>query len=209
MTMQTESFFYRIRRNIRNKLIAGLIVTIPILGTLFIFQWVFNFWDQFLKRPIISKYPHYYVPGIGIVLSLLVIYGVGLVVTNFLGSRLMAGIENVITKIPFVRGIYSAIKQVVTTVTTPSKNAFKKVVIVDFPRQGVKMIGFLTAMIERNDGKEYAMVFLPTTPNPTTGFLAAFPKEEVQETDVTVEEGMKIVVSGGIISSEKLSTHFS
>lgn len=195
------------RRSIRNKLIAGLVVIIPLLGTLFIFQWVFNFWDQFLNRPIVREYKEYYFPGLGIILSLIVIYLVGVVVTNYLGSRIFGSVERVINKIPFVRGIYSAIKQVVTTVATPSKAAFKKVVIVDYPTRGIKMLGFLTATFPGTRGEEHCTVFIPTTPNPTSGYLGVFPKKEVIETDIPVEEGMKMVISGGIVASEQLSPY--
>jgi len=139
-----ETLSSKIKRNIRNKLIAGLVVIVPLLGTLFIFQWVFNIWDSFLKGPIVAEYQDYYIPGMGIVLSLIVIYGIGFVVTNIVGGRVYAGVERVIDRIPFVRGIYNAIKQIVTTFTTTGKDAFKKVVVVDFPSKGIKMLGFLS-----------------------------------------------------------------
>lgn len=204
MTNQ-ESMFHRMWRHTRNKLIAGLVVIIPLLSTLFIFQWVFNFWDQFLNRPIVREYKEYYFPGLGIILSLIVIYVVGLGVTNYLGSRVFGRLERLIVKIPFVRGIYNAIKQVVTTVTAPNKNAFKKVVVVEYPTKGIKMLGFLTSIFFGSDGKEYSTVFIPTTPNPTSGYLAVYPKEEVLSTEIPVEDGMKMIVSGGILASEKLS----
>lgn len=204
-----ETLGHKIKKNITNKLIAGLVVIIPLLGTLFIFNWVFRLWDQFLNRPIVHEYHEYYIPGMGIVLSLIVIYGVGVFVTNFIGGRIFRAFEKVIEKTPFLRGIYNAIKQIVTTFTQTGKDTFKKVVVVEFPSKGVRMLGFLTATSKTADGKDICTVFLPTSPNPTNGFLAFFPKEEVSDINMSVEEGMKMIVSGGIIMSDKFVGGFS
>ncbi len=202
-----KSFAFRIKRNIRNKLLAGLAVVIPLLGTMFIFQWVFNLWDKFLNRPFIREYKEYYIPGIGILLSLIAIYLIGVVVTNYFGSAVYNRVERVINKTPFVRGIYNAIKQIVTTFTNSGKDSFKKVVRVQFPSKGIWMMGFLTATTKDSKGNEICTIFLPTSPNPTNGFLAFFPKKEVLDTSLSVEEGMKMIVSGGIINSDKFVDH--
>lgn len=204
-----KSLAFRIKRNIRIKLLAGLAVIIPLLGTLFIFHWVFNLWDKFLNRPIIREYQEYYIPGFGIVLSLIVIYFVGLFVTNYVGGTVYGGFEQLINKTPFVRGIYNAIKQIVTTFTNSGKDSFKKVVRVEFPSKGIWMMGFLTSTSKNKKGKEFCAVFLPTSPNPTNGFLAFFPKEKVEDTSLTVEEGMKMIVSGGILNSKKFVSELS
>jgi len=204
-----ESIWSKIKRNIRNKLLAGLAVIIPLLGTLFIFQWVFKIWDHFLNRPFIREYQEYYIPGFGIVLSLFVIYGIGVIVTNYIGSKIYRGIERLIQKTPFIRSIYNVIKQIVTTFTSTGKGSFKKVVMVNFPSKGIKMMGFLTATSKDAKGNEICSIFLPTSPNPTNGYLAFFPKKEVHDTTLTVEEGMKMIVSGGIILSEKFASNIS
>ncbi len=200
---ERKPFFFRVKRNIRNKMLAGLVVMIPLLGTLFIFQWVFNWWDKFLNRPIIREYKEYYIPGVGILLSLIAIYLVGLFVTNLIGGTVFGWLERLIDKTPFVRWIYNAIKQLVTTFTKTGKEAFKKVVSVEFPTKGIWMMGFLTSTFKDEKGDEYCAVFLPTTPNPTNGFLAFFPKEKVRDTSLTTEEGMKLIISGGILSADR------
>ena len=138
---------------------------------------------------------------LGFLLTVILIYVCGLIV-SIIGRRFFDGIErNFLFKIPVFSTIYKTIKQIVDSISSPNKNSFKKVVMVEFPRKGVWTMGFVTGESKDKNNKEYYHVIVPTTPNPTSAFLLFILKEEVKETELSIDEGIKTIISGGVLSS--------
>ena len=147
---------------------------------------------------------------LGFLLTLILIYISGLVVT-VIGKKFFDRIEhNFLFKIPIFSTIYKTIKQIIDSISSPNKNSFKKVVMVEFPRKGVWTMGFVTGESKDIMSNEYYHIFVPTTPNPTSGFMLYIPQEDTQDTNISIEEGLKIIISGGILapSNNQLETSY-
>lgn len=188
--------------HIRGRFVTGLVIVVPVGITLFILKFLFNFADgilgSYLDRLFIALTHHdYYVPGLGMLTGVVVIYGTGLVATNVLGRRVLAWWDKVLARIPLVKSIYTSSKQL-TQVFQEGKTSYRRAVFVEWPRPGVRAVGFVTAEVER-DGERLVVVYVPTMPNPTSGFALFFREEEVQESGMSVEEAVKFVVSGGVV----------
>jgi uncharacterized membrane protein len=210
----------RIKNNIRNRILTGVLVLMPFGITLLVMHWMFGWMAGLLrpgllklaalitKNPELQASPEMYFTLLASILSILIllilIYLAGLIAHYVLGKKLIAVSEILLLKIPVVRTIYGATKQVVNAMSLPDKAAFRSVVLVEFPRPGLKAVGFLTGYIEDSNGAKYCKVFIPTTPNPTTGFFEIVPINEVMQTSITVEDGFKMIISGGILSPETL-----
>ena len=150
----------------------------------------------------------YRIPALGLVITLLIVLAVGWFTTNFFGKRMITLGESIVKKIPFVRKIYMGSKQVVQSIAQADTRTFRKVVLLEFPRRGMLAIGFITGSA-RGEVQEYTRedvlnVFVPTMPNPTSGFLVFAPPEELTEINMSIEDGIKYVVSGGIVDTEGL-----
>jgi uncharacterized membrane protein len=197
----------------RKYLVAGLLVWIPIGVTWLIVRALINLMDG-----VLVVLPHHYhpdtllgfhIPGLGLLLSVAVLLLTGLVAANLLGKRLVAFSESVLAKIPIVRTIYSAAKQVTETVFAQKGNSFRKVLLIEYPRKGVWSIAFYTGTtvgeVQDKTEKEVVNVFLPTTPNPTTGFLMMIPREDIIELDMPVEDGIKLIMTLGVIAPPGVS----
>jgi len=205
----------RLQRRIRNIFITGLLITLPIALTYFILQFLFKNLDTL--SPVFTKIlidmgapipEGYRIPALGLVITLLIVLAVGWFTTNFFGKQLINLGERLVEKIPFVRKIYKGSKQVVQSIAHADTSAFRKVVLLEFPRRGMLAIGFVTGSA-RGEVQEYTRedvlnVFVPTMPNPTSGFLVFAPPEDLTEIDMSIEDGIKYVVSGGIVDTEKL-----
>lgn len=188
--------------HLKGTFIAGLFVVIPIGITIFILKFLFNFTDGILSSyldRLFSLFFHYelHVPGLGIITGVAVIYLAGLLATNVLGTQLLKLGDKLMSRIPLVKSIYSSSKQL-TKVFREGKSSYRRAVFVEWPRPGVKAIGFVTAEVERN-GERLVVVYVPTMPNPTSGFALFFREEDVFDSGMTVEEALKFVVSGGAI----------
>ena len=150
----------------------------------------------------------YRVPALGLVITLLIVLAVGWFTTNFFGKRFLHLGETIVEKIPFVRRVYKGSKQVVQSIANADTSAFRKVVLLEFPRRGMLAIGFVTGSAHgevQDLTKENVLnVFVPTMPNPTSGFLIFAPPEELTEVNMSIEDGIKYVVSGGIVTAEGL-----
>ncbi|MCL4425718.1 MAG: DUF502 domain-containing protein [Firmicutes bacterium] len=190
-------------KRFRNYLLAGLIVLFPIYATYYVIIVLFNFIDGML-RPLIDRYLPYHIPGLGALLTIGIVFLTGLLATNFIGRQIIRYGENLLLRMPFVRNVYLLFKQIVDAFWGPGKVTFRQVVLMEFPRQGMYSIGFVTGEgvreAEERVEKSMVSVFIVTTPNPTTGFLFLVPREELVYLDMSVEEGLKLVISGGIIS---------
>jgi len=192
---------------ISNYMIGGLLIWIPIMITV----WVVRFLSGILDSSLLLL-PHAwrpeavfgtYVPGVGIVLSLVLLFVTGVVVKNLFGGQIIAGIESLVRRIPVVGSVYGGAKTFSETVLTDKGKSFKQVVMVEFPRKGVFSIGFITSHeleeAQAKTAQEVTCVFVPTTPNPTTGFLVLIPKDEVVHMDMTVDEAFKMLLTLGVV----------
>jgi len=187
--------------SLRNNFIAGVVVLIPIGITLYLTVFIINVSSKLIPKEINpNHYLPYNIPGLEILIAVLLITIIGWLSLSFIGKRLFNLFESVLNKIPIIRTIYSAVEQLIETFTK-SKSDKKTVVLVEYPRKGVYAVGFATkentGEIKNKAGKELINVFVPTTPNPTSGFLLMFPKDEVIYLDLSFEEASKFIVSAG------------
>ena len=186
-------------RKLRNYFLTGLVIFIPLASTLWVITVTFNFLDGILK-PITSRFIN--IPGISFLVLVLLIVLIGMLGTMAWGKRAMGLLETGILKVPFVGGVYKTLKEASDTILTKRPNDFKSIVLVEFPKAGSYAIGFTTASniseISEKIGKEVINVYVPTTPNPTSGFLIMVPKDEAVYLDISAEEAFKLILSGGL-----------
>ena len=200
-----------IKRHIRNVFITGLLVTLPIAFTFFILNFLFENLDNalspaFTKALIYIGIPiktDFRIPGVGVAMTLFFIFLVGVFATNIFGKQLVSLGERIVEKIPVVRSVYAGTKQVLTTILDADIKAFSQVVLVEFPRKGTYALGLITSEtkgeVQAKTEADVLNVFVPTTPNPTSGFLVFVPKEDVVKLSMSVEDGLKFVISGGLL----------
>ena len=191
---------------VRNNFIAGIVVLIPIGITLYLTIFLISISSKILPKEINpNHYLPYNIPGLEIIISVIIITLIGWLSLSFIGKRLLLLFENILKKIPILRTIYSAIGQMTDTFTSSDKDK-KNVVLVEYPRKGSWAVGFATkdnqGEISNKAKQKLVNVFIPTTPNPTSGFLLMFPKEEVIYLDLTFEEASKFIVSAGTTNTK-------
>jgi len=191
---------------VRNNFIAGIVVLIPIGITLYLTIFLVSISSKILPKEINpNHYLPYNIPGLEIIISVIIITLIGWLSLSFIGKRLLLLFENILKKIPILRTIYSAIGQMTDTFTSSDKDK-KNVVLVEYPRKGSWAVGFATkdnqGEISNKAKQKLVNVFIPTTPNPTSGFLLMFPKEEVIYLDLTFEEASKFIVSAGTTNTK-------
>ena len=199
--MSTKKPKKSIFARIRNNFIAGIVVLIPIGITLYLTLAIVKVSSKILPKEINpNNYLPYNIPGIEIIIALILITLIGWLSLSFLGKKLLNIFDNILNKIPILRTIYSAFTQMLETFTK-GKVSKKNVVLVEYPRKGTWAVGFATnkntGEIKNKIGQEVVNVFVPTTPNPTSGFLLMFPKEDVIYLDITFEQASKFIVSAG------------
>ncbi|PJD91467.1 MAG: hypothetical protein CK424_06540 [Legionella sp.] len=193
-------------KHIRSYLLAGLVVWLPILLTI----WILGFIVELLDRSV-ALLPNAYqpvhvfgvnLPGLGVVFSLIILLATGVFATNFLGQRLVRWSELFLDKIPLVRSIYNTSKQMIQAVFSTNSQAFRKVVMVEYPRKGMWTLAFQTGTtsqeLTQDLGNDIISIFVPTTPNPTAGFLLMVPRCEVKELSMSVEDALKHIISLGV-----------
>jgi len=187
---------------------AGVLVTAPIAITVYLAWSVVSWVDESVLPLLPAQYnPETYLPfslpGIGLVVLLVFMTAVGAVTAGMLGRMVVGYGERVLSRMPIIRSVYSATKQIFETMLAKKSTAFREVVLVEFPRPGMWSIGFITGVTEGEvqelSDEEVVNVYIPTTPNPTSGFLCFVPRSEVYPLTMTVEEGIKLVVSGGLV----------
>ena len=187
--------------NFRNYFIAGVVVLIPLGITIYFTLFLINISSKILPKELNpNHYLPYDIPGVEIIISILLITFIGWVSLSFIGKKLLEIFNNILKRIPFLRTVYSAIAQMIETFTKREEGK-KNVVLVEYPRKGSWAVGFATkdntGEITKKTKKNLVNVFIPTTPNPTSGFLLMFPKEEIIYLDMTFEEASKFIVSAG------------
>ena len=195
----------------RKYFITGLLILVPLVITLWVLSLIIGTMDQSLlllpERWQPKTLLGFYVPGLGTILTLLTIFVVGLLAQNFIGNYVVAAWESVLRRIPVVNSIYSGVKQVSDTLFSPSGNAFRKALLVQYPREGSWTIAFMTGIpggdVSNHLQGDYVSVYVPTTPNPTSGFFLMMPRADVIELDMSVDAALRYIVSMGVVAPEK------
>ena len=194
--MAPKSFKYYI--------ISGLLSILPVAATYWILLKLFQYFStpgaaivEFLFKEKVPKY----IPELtGFILTILFISFAGIVVSNVLGKRIYAWFEAVLLRIPIVSVVYRTIKQITSSLSGPNRQAFKKVVYIEYPRKGIWTLTMVTGESINKTGEKYYHIFVPTTPNPTSGYMLYIPQNDTLETEMSVEEGLKIIISGGMLA---------
>jgi len=195
----------------RKYFITGLLILVPLAITLWVLNLIIGTMDQSLLLLPVSWRPEalvgFRIPGLGTILTLLIIFLTGLATRNFIGRQVVSLWEGLLTRIPVVKSIYSSVKQVSDTLFSSSGNAFRKAVLVQYPRQGSWTIAFLTGIpggeVKNHlQGADYVSLYVPTTPNPTSGFFLMVPRADTIELDMSVDEALKYIVSMGVVAPE-------
>ena len=197
------SFWNRFLKKLRDVIIAGLVVTVPIGLTIWIFAWLFTQIDQLL-RPWVTKIFGHQIIGVGFGVIVALVLIVGLIATNVMGKRIVHWGESLLAKIPISRTVYEGIRQIIQSFSATDKSGFLQVVMVEYPRKGIHTIAFITNEHIDESGKKMVNVFIPNSPNPMSGFLHIFDDSEIIRTSLTIEEGLKMVVSAGRMSPKEV-----
>ena len=209
-----------IGRHLRQTLLTGLLILLPLFITVWLLTVLFHLVDGTItpwvrKALLLTGVPlfgkpaffHYVTPAIGLIITILLIYLTGLLSANLIGVRLLAAFDRLMLRIPIVRAVYGGSKQLMDALNPKGKRSFTRVVLVEYPRRGVYTIGFVTRdeipVLPALGSEPMAAVFLPTTPNPTSGWVAVLPCRELITLPLTVEDGVKLVVSGAIVMPEQ------
>ncbi len=193
---------------LKNVFLAGLAVTVPVGLTIYILIFLIDLMDGLLRVIPAAIHPEtllgFRIPGLGVIATLVLIFIAGLLATSYVGGKLFRLAESLVDRIPLVRGIYQAIKQIVQTMVSKEGQSFKKVVLVEFPREGLYTVAFVTGTttgeLREKTGGRCINLFIPTTPNPTSGYYIIVPEDSVTSLEMSVEEAFKLIISGGMIA---------
>ena len=201
---------FKLVRWIRNRFFTGVIIALPVIATVAGVSWIVQKIDdnvlRFLPGPWNPKtYLGFDIPGLGLIISIVLLFLLGVIASNFIGNSVIKAGERLLARVPVVSPVYNALKQIVTTVAQQKDRAFRDVCLLEYPRKGLYAIGFVTADLSGAPAeklpKGYVCVFVPTTPNPTSGFLLFVKETDIEILDMTPEEGAKMIISGGMVSS--------
>jgi len=184
-------------QSIKTRIFAGLLAIVPIAVTFWILKFLFTFLDS-LASPFLKKVG-IEIPGLGIILTLLFIFVLGLFITNVLGKTLFNWGEKILAKLPIVNTIYNTIKQITSAFSGSTVKSFQQVIFIQYPREGLWTMCFVTNQSKNENGDTFYHVFVPTTPNPTSGVFIVIPKKDAIHPDISVENGLKAIISGGIL----------
>ena len=190
-----------ITQNFRSKLFAGLATLLPLYFTFIVVKFLFISLEE-TSGPLLKKLG-FNIPGLGIILTIILIYILGLLVTNFLGKKIFELGEKVVKRVPVVNIIYSTLKQITDTFTKGSKDTFKGAIYIQYPRRGLWTMAFISGESISKQGIAYYHVFVPTTPNPTSGFFLLVPQSDSVKTGMSVEDGLKTIISGGLLAPQQ------
>lgn len=191
----------------RRYLIAGLLIWVPLAVTIFIVRLLINWLDGTVQLIPEAYRPEtligYAIPGLGVLLTVVVVMLTGLFAANLFGRKLVKFWEDLLSHVPLVRSVYSGAKQLAETMFSEDGQSFRKVLLVEFPRRGLWTIAFLTGTdqgeAQKKTGHDVINIYIPTTPNPTGGYFVMVPREDVQELDMSVDEGLKMLMSMGAV----------
>ncbi|MEA1962005.1 MAG: DUF502 domain-containing protein [Bacillota bacterium] len=180
--------------------LTGLVTLLPIVISLYIIIWIFTAIDSILGPSIVQITGHS-LPGVGFVLTIILILLIGMLTTNCIGKKLLSWSEVLFSRTPLLGKIYLTIKRIIGSLLSQDKNAFKKAVLVEFPREGLYSMGFITNDNFSYIDEENYCLFIPTTPNPTSGYFIVAPRDKVRLLDIPVEQAMEILISAGTVTN--------
>ena len=186
-------------KNIKTKFIAGFVALIPIVLTFYVFRFVYTLMNQ-MFNPIVKKYLNIEIPFSGIFVIIISIYLLGLIVTNLIGKKILNMGELILKKVPLVSTIYITLKQITNTLALNTNHSFEGTVYIEYPKKDLWTIAFISGSSKNSIGVEYYNLFVPTTPNPTSGFYIVIRKNKTIPTGISVEESLKTIISGGILA---------
>jgi len=198
------AFWFWLGRKIRAHFLIGVITVIPPAITILILIWVFVRVDNVLQ-PLIKSIWGQPIPGVGFGVTIILIYLVGVIASNVIGKKLIQWGESALPWMPIVRQLYNGIKQIMESFSMPGKTGFMQVVLVEFPRKGMKALGFITNETADESGEKLFHIFVPTSPNPTSGFLEIVKEDDIIRTDISVESALRMLVSAGRVSPEEVN----
>ena len=183
-------------RKIEKWFLSGIAVVLPVAVTVFVLIWLFNLLDGILRN-LIDRLFGINIPGLGLLVLIIIIFLVGIFTSNFIGKKITGWFEKIIGKIPLFKTVYNPVRKIISGLSGEKTESFQQVVLIEFPQEGRKSIGFITNSDFSIDEGENVSVFVPTTPNPTNGFLIIVDKKDVEVLDMSVNEGLNAVVSIG------------
>lgn len=199
--------------SLRKYLIAGLLVWLPLAATVFVIRLLITLMDRTILLIPPEWRPEtvlgFSIPGFGIIVGVAILLVTGMFAANLFGRRLVSFWEAILGRIPLVRTIYTSVKQVTETLFTANSKSFRKVVLIEYPRKGIWCMGFVTnkglGVASKSAGQDLLSVFVPTTPNPTSGFIVMLPASDVLQLDLSVEDGFKYIISMGVVIPDDLA----
>ena len=195
---------------LRNRLVTGIIVALPVVATVTLLSWAVNAIDNLVYRllPNVAEPQSFLgvrIPGFGVIVAVILLIFLGSLARNIFGKSLIKSFEAALLRLPVVSNVYNFVKQIVGVISRNNDDAFKEVCLIEYPKVGTWAIGFVTAELRGAPSQHledrHACVFVPTTPNPTSGFLLFARREDIKILDMTVEEGAKLIISGGMVTS--------
>ncbi len=194
----------QVGRKLRAQFITGILIVVPIGAAILILRWLFFAIDNILQ-PVAESLLGYTIPGLGLGITVVLIYLTGLVATNVIGRRLIRYGESLLARVPLFRYLYTGIKQILQSFATPREGGFLQVVLVEFPKKGMRAIGFVTSESRVESGEKLLSVFIPTSPNPTSGYLEIVRENDVIRTNISVDDALKMVLSAGKVSLQEVT----
>ena len=189
-------------KRILSLFLAGLATLLPVYISIWLIVWLFNMVDNILK-PLLEPIIGCAVPGLGFIIIIALVILLGFISTNYLGRRILGWWENLMQNIPLLGKVYGTIKRITDSLFSSNKSAFKQVALVEFPRPGIFSLGFITNDEFPHIEDDTYSIFIPTTPNPTSGWFVVLPREDVKILDMSVDQGMEFIISAGMVANGK------
>jgi uncharacterized membrane protein len=204
----------RFRTILKNYFITGLLVILPIFITAYVIWYLIKAMDAVLKfipaKYLPETYINVYIPGVGLILVVILILIVGILTRNIAGKKVLQFWDNLVDRIPLARILYSSVKQLLQAFFLQNSGSFQRVALIEYPRRGIYVLGFITGEsrgeVQVKTNKKMINVFVPTTPNPTSGFYILVPEEDLMLLDMSVEDAFKLLISGGLVSPNEMKT---
>jgi uncharacterized membrane protein len=194
----------QVGKKLRAQFIAGIVIVVPIGAAILILRWLFLAIDDILQ-PVAQSLLGYTIPGLGLGITVVLIYLIGVVATNVIGRRLIRYGESLLARVPLFRYLYTGIRQILQSFATPREGGFLQVVLVEFPKKGMRAIGFVTSESRVESGEKLLSVFIPTSPNPTSGYLEIVREEDIIRTSISIDDALKMVLSAGKVSLQEVT----
>ncbi len=192
------------RKRVRTSFVTGLLVIVPIAAAVLILRWLFFSIDGILQ-PLAKSLLGHEIWGLGFAVMVVLIFVTGIIATSVIGKRLVGYVEFALERVPLFRYLYTSIRQIMASFTIPSETRFLHVVLVEFPKKGMRVIGFVTSESTTTSGEQLLTVFIPTSPNPTSGYLEIVKESEVIRTNISVDDALKMVLSAGKVSLKEVT----